>query len=39
MSHQVEVNVAPGNGLLPPENKPLPELMLTQIFVAMAPFY
>ena len=33
--HWWSVNIGPGNGLVPPGNKPLPELMLTQIFVAI----
>ena len=29
------VNIGPGKGLVPPGNKPLPELMLAQIFIAI----
>ena len=31
------VKIGSGNGLVPSGNKPLPELMLTQIFVAISP--
>ena len=30
-----KVNIGSGNGLVPSGNKPLPELMLTQFYVAM----
>ena len=30
-----EVNIGSGNGLVPSGNKPLPEPMLTQIYVAI----
>ena len=31
-----KVNIGPGNGSLPPGVKPLPEPMLTQIYITMA---
>ena len=34
MPYWWEVNIVSGNGLVPLGNKPLPEPMLTQIFVA-----
>ena len=30
-----KVNIGSGNGLVPPGNKPLPEPVLTQIYVAI----
>ena len=30
-----DVNIGSGNGMVPSDNKPLPEPMLTQIYVAI----
>ena len=32
--HKTLLNIGSGNGLVPSGNKPLPEAMLTQIYVA-----
>ena len=37
MPYWREVNIGSGNGLMPSNNKPLPELMLIQISVAISP--
>ena len=31
----IDVNIGSGNGLVPPGNNPLPELMLIQIYVSL----